>query len=143
MTIKNKLLIYVALLVTLLSIPWLNASTSSFVLKGQLDDRYINFVGSHGRYKIEVNYTSNTHIVQTGYYASLFDTLYLVKVRRDKVAADSSFDVNEFLRGHQTFILFKLKHEKGNVYQMKRMEEDPRRGISEYPVIIEGDLGIL
>ena len=69
MTIKNKLLIYVALLVTLLSIPWLNASTSSFVLKGQLDDRYINFVGSHGRYKIEVNYTSNTHIVQTGYYA--------------------------------------------------------------------------
>lgn len=143
MAIKNRLVIYVAFLATLLSIPWLNASTSSFVLKGQLEDRYISFVGSHGRYKIEVNYTSNTHIVQTGYYASLFDTLYLVKVRRDKVATDSAFDMNEFLRGHQTFILFKLKHEQGNVYQMKRIEEDPRKGISESLVIIEGDLGIL
>ena len=143
MAIKNRLVIYVAFLATLLSIPWLNASTSSFVLKGQLEDRYISFVGSHGRYKIEVNYTSNTHIVQTGYYASLFDTLYLVKVRRDKVATDSAFDMNEFLRGHQTFILFKLKHEQGNVYQMKRIEEDPRKGISESLVIIEGDLVIL
>lgn len=143
MTAKKKLLIYAVLFVALLSIPWFNALTSSFVLKGQLEDRYINFVGSHGRYKIEVNYASNTHIVQTGYYASLFDTLYLVKVRRDKVATDSAFDMNEFLRGHQTFILFKLKHEQGNVYQMKRIEEDPRKGISESLVIIEGDLGIL
>ncbi|CAH1520795.1 conserved hypothetical protein [Vibrio owensii] len=143
MTTKKRLLVYIVLLATLLSVPWLNALTSSFVLKGQLEDREINFVGSHGRYKIEANYTSNTHIVHTGYYASLFDTLYLIKVRRDKVATDSAFDVSEFVRGHQTFILFKLKHEQGNVYQMKRIEEDPRNGISQYPVTIVGDLGIL
>lgn len=134
---------YVLFVIAVLSIPWFNALTSSFVLQGQFDDRKITFVGSHGRYKIEANYTSNTHIVDTGYYASIFDTLYLIKVRRDKVATDSVFDVSEFVRGHQTFILFKLKHEQGNVYQMKRIEEDPRNGISQYPVTIVGDLGIL
>lgn len=143
MTTKKKILVYLFLLSGLISIPWLNALTSDFVLKGHLEDRTINFIGSHGRYKIEANYVSDTHIVHTGYYASLFDTLYLIKVRRDKVAADSKFNLDEFVRGHQSFILFKLQHEKGNIYQLKRIEEDPRKGILQYPVTIDGSLGLL
>ncbi|AYO15024.1 hypothetical protein D0812_11600 [Vibrio owensii] len=143
MTTKKKVFIYFALLVALLSIPWINALTSSFQLEGEFGDRGVNFIGSHGRYKLEANYYSNTHVVNTGYYASLFDTLYLIQLRRDKVANDDRFDINEFLRGHRRVIVFKLDKQQDGEYQLKLIEEDPRKGIAQYPVAIEGDLGFL
>ncbi|MCF6453593.1 hypothetical protein L1076_18620 [Vibrio sp. MMG022] len=140
---KKKVFIYLALLITLLSIPWLNAFTSVFLLEGDFGDRNVKLIGSHGRYKMDVNYLSNTHIVNTGYYASFFDTLYLFQLRRDKVANDDAFDINEFLRGHRIVIVFKLNQKSDKEYLVKLIEEDPRKGISEYPVIIEGNLGVL
>ncbi|MGL4828348.1 MAG: hypothetical protein ACRCXG_03505 [Vibrio sp.] len=143
MPVRKKVASLVMFIIALLLIPWLNALTSNFVLQGDFDDRVIKFIGSHGRYKIEANYSSDLHIVYTGYYASLFDTLYLFQVRRDKVAGNSIFELNEFIRSQQTFILFKLNHEQGNVYKLKHIEEDPRKGISKYLVIVNGNLGIL
>ncbi|MFW1158680.1 hypothetical protein [Vibrio parahaemolyticus] len=143
MSIKKKVIIFIVFNATLLFIPWLNALTSNFVLQGDFDDRNIKFIGSHGRYKMEANYSSDLHIVHTGYYASLFDTLYLFQVRRDKVAGNSVFDLNEFIRSQQNFILLKLSHEQGNVYELKHIEEDPRKGIVKHSVIVNGDLGLL
>lgn len=143
MTTRKKVIIYLMLLIALLSIPWVNAVSSNFLMEGDFGDRSVKFIGSHGRYKLEANYRSKTHVVNTGYYASLFDTLYLFQVRRDKVAADDAFDINEFLRGHRIVIVFKLNQKSDKEYLVKLIEEDPRKGISMYPVTIEGDLGIL
>ncbi len=140
---KNKVLVYIVFLVFILSIPWINALMSSFTLEVQLEDREIILIGSHGQYKMNENYYSDTRLIHAGYYASIFNTLYLIKVKRTKLSADATFDVNEFVRGQQTFILLKLDHKKGRAYQIKHIEEDPRKGITQYPVTFEGDLGIL
>ncbi|WP_104024514.1 hypothetical protein [Vibrio hyugaensis] len=141
MKVKARLATYLMFTMVMLFIPWLISVNSSFTIEGQFNDRSVKFVGSHGRYKIGVNYSSNTYIVHSGYYTLVFDTLYLLKTERDEVAEGSAFQLNEFIRGHQTFVAFKLKHEHGNLYQLKHIEEDPREGITRYQVIVKGDLG--
>ncbi|WP_039977342.1 hypothetical protein [Vibrio jasicida] len=143
MNIKKKVLSYLVLLISLLSIPWFNAMNSSFKIEGDFGDRSVKFIGSHGRYKLEANYYSKTHVVNTGYYASLFDTLYLLQVRREKVADDNAFNIDEFLRGHRRVIVFKLDQESGENYLLKLIEEDPRKGVKQYPVTFDGSLGLL
>ena len=141
--IKRRVVTCLMLIIAILLVPWLLSVKSNFTIEGKFKDRSVNFIGSHGRYKIGVNYSSDTYIVHSGYYAFVFDTLYLFKTERDKVAADSEFQLNEFIRGHQTFVAVKLKHEQGNLYQLKHIEEDPREGITNYQVIIKGDMGYL
>ncbi|NGZ12988.1 hypothetical protein HGG78_04320 [Vibrio aestuarianus] len=141
-TTKKKLLICVLLLAPL-SLPWINALFSDFVLTSQFSDREIKMVGSHGRFKLQTEYEDRTQSVVTGYYGSLFDTLYMLSVRQNKVVEGNPNNLNVFLKSHQVLVVFKIKHSEGRNYTLKRVEEDPRLGMRENKMEATGYFGPL
>ncbi|WP_045452513.1 hypothetical protein [Vibrio campbellii] len=140
---RRKITFFILLTVFTLTLPWFNAMTSQFVIKGDLSERSIHIVGSNGRYISDVNYNQGTQVVDSGYYASFLNTLFMFKLNQNKFSSVQVLNLNEFLHEHQTFFVLKLQHISGNEYMLKHIEEDPRKGVTKEKVIVEGNLGIL
>lgn len=140
---RRKVAILFAFIVLSLSLPWMNAFTSQFVIKGKFPERSIHIVGSNGRYISDANYDKETQVVNSGYYASFLNTLFMFKLSQNKFSTGQVLNLNEFLREHQTFVVFKLQHISGDEYMLKHIEEDPRQGVTKVKVTVEGNLGLL
>lgn len=130
-----------SILVAPLLLPWVNAMFSNFEINGQLDDRDVTIIGSYGRFKAQAAYYDGMHAVGTGYYGTLFDTVYLLKVRSNKVVEGNPNNLNAFLRSHQTLIVYKIKKNDEGNYVLRRLEEDPRLGMHENSIEVKGFFG--
>ncbi|NOH35475.1 hypothetical protein [Vibrio chagasii] len=141
--IKKKWLIALLLLGPL-SLPWVNALFSDFVLTSHFMDRNTHMVGSHGRFKIQTKYIEdNAQAVVTGYYGVLFDTVYLLGLKQDKVVEGNPNNLNAFLKSHQLLVVLKIKQFDDGHYVLRRLEEDSRLGMRENAMEATGYFGPL
>ncbi|MBY7732127.1 hypothetical protein JHW46_17440 [Vibrio splendidus] len=141
LTRKTKVLSMVAILVMPLLLPWVNAMFSDFKINSHFDDRDVTIIGSHGRFKAQAAYHDGMRAVGTGYYGTLFDTIYLLTVRTDKVVEGNPNNLNAFLRSHQTLMVYKIKKDDKGNYVLRRLEEDPRLGMHENNIEVTGFFG--
>ncbi|WP_146448150.1 hypothetical protein [Vibrio kanaloae] len=139
----NKKLVIVLILTLPLALPWANALFSDFILASEFSDRKVKMIGSHGRFKLQAKYLDGTHVVSTGYYGGLFDTLYLFNVRQNKVVEGDVNNLSVFLKSHQSLIVLKISRDSENNYILKKLEEDPRLGMVETIINAEGYFGPL
>lgn len=141
LTRKTTVISIIALLILPLLVPWANAMFSDFRLNSHFDDRDVTIIGSHGRFKAQAAYLDGTHAVGTGYYGVLFDTIYMLTVRVDKVVEGNPNNLNAFLRSHQTLMVYKIKKDGQGQYVLRRLEEDPRLGMHENKIEVTGFFG--
>ncbi|EDP60132.1 hypothetical protein [Vibrio sp. AND4] len=140
--VVGRLLSLLLATILVLSIPWFNAMTSDFEIKGNLTDRHIHIVGSSGRYVVYTNSTTNTRVVRTGYYASIFNTVYMFKLNSKKYAHAQASKHTDILRELRTFYVIKIKYINENLYKLRGLPVDPRLGDVEAVVELEGSLGL-
>jgi len=142
-SIIKRLIALLFINIVVLSLPWLNAMTSDFDIKGELPDRRIHVVGSRGRFIAYSHSATKSKVISTGYYASIFNTLYAFKLNSKKYESEQKPEFGLFLREHQTLFVAKLKHLQNNTYFFKTISADPKLGVIKVPVILDGTLGLL
>lgn len=141
LTRKSKVLAILVMLTLPILLPWFSAVFSDFKIDTHFDDRDVTIIGSHGRFKAQATYQDGTHAVGTGYYGVLFDTIYMLTVRVDKVVEGNPNNLNAFLRSHQTLMVYKIKKDGQGQYVLRRLEEDPRLGMHENYIDVTGSFG--
>ncbi|MGF1903078.1 hypothetical protein [Aliivibrio sifiae] len=130
------------ILISFLSFPWLNALGGKFNLTiNTVDGHEMTFYADRGRFKSQIIYKEKVKEVR-GYYAVLFDTIYFIKSSRHILSDNNTFELHEYLRENRILTIFKLKNEDGHIF-IKKIEEDPRTGVTILNGEIKGKLGYL
>lgn len=129
----------IAILIILISLPWINALGGKFNLTfSTVDGHEMTFYADRGRFKTEVSYKNKVHEVR-GYYAVLFDTIYFIKSSTHILSKKRNFDLHEFLRENKKLFIVKLRYEDKQLV-IKKISEDPRKGIIKLKSDLHGKL---